>query len=66
MCLPSEFYFSAGLSNEAIISAAQSMEEVYFKKGDMIIEQDDIGDTFFIIEEGFVSILVFNIHPRSE
>jgi len=34
------------------------MEEVYFKKGDTIIEQDDIGDTFYVVEEGLVSVLV--------
>jgi CRP-like cAMP-binding protein len=34
------------------------MEEVYYKKGDKIIEQDDIGDSFFVLEEGFVSVTV--------
>ena len=34
------------------------MDEVYYKKGDTIIEQDDFGDTFFVIEEGIVSIRV--------
>ena len=34
------------------------MDEVYYKKGDTIIEQDDFGDTFFVIEEGLVSIRV--------
>ena len=52
------FIFLAGLSNDAILSAAQSMEEVFYKKGDTIIEQDDFGDTFFVVEEGLVSIRV--------
>jgi CRP-like cAMP-binding protein len=50
--------FLAGLSNEAIITAAQSMEEVFFKKWDVIIEQDEIGDSFYILEEGLVSVSV--------
>jgi CRP-like cAMP-binding protein len=32
------------------------MEEVFYKKGDAIIEQDDIGDSFFVLEEGQVSV----------
>lgn len=40
------------------------MEEVYYKKGDKIIEQDDIGDSFFVLEEGFVSVTV-SVTPSS-
>lgn len=32
------------------------MEEIYFKKGDVIIRQDDIGDSFYVLEEGLVSV----------
>jgi CRP-like cAMP-binding protein len=49
---------TAGLSPEAIITAAQSMEEIFFRKGDVIIEQDDIGESFFVLEEGRVSVTV--------
>lgn len=34
------------------------MEEVYYTKGDDIIEQDDIGDSFFVLEEGSVVVTV--------
>lgn len=40
------------------MTAAQSMEEISYAKGDDIIEQDDIGDSFFILEEGTVSVRV--------
>ena len=46
----------ASLSPEAMITAAQAMEEVFFVKGDEIIRQDDTGDSFFVVEEGTVSI----------
>ncbi len=48
----------AGLSPEAVVTAAQSMEEVFYKKGDVIIEQDDIGESFYVLEEGLVSVTV--------
>jgi CRP-like cAMP-binding protein len=50
--------FLAGLSIEAIYTAARSMEEVFYKKGDVIIYQDDIGDSFYVLEEGLVSVSV--------
>lgn len=50
--------FLAGLSIEAIHTAARSMEEVFYKKGDIIIYQDDIGDSFYVLEEGLVSVTV--------
>ena len=34
------------------------MEEVYYVKGDDIIEQDDIGDSFFVLEIGQVVVTV--------
>ncbi|RYH30521.1 hypothetical protein EON65_04885 [archaeon] len=49
---------TAGLNPEAIIAAAQSMEEVFYKKGDIVIQQDDIGDSFYVLEEGIVSVTV--------
>jgi hypothetical protein len=52
------FLSLAGLSIEAIYGAARSMEEVFYKKGDFIIQQDDIGDSFFVLEDGLVSVSV--------
>lgn len=34
------------------------MEEVFYKKGDVIIYQDDIGDSFYVLEEGVLSVTV--------
>jgi CRP-like cAMP-binding protein len=34
------------------------MEEIFLKKGDVIIYQDDIGDSFYVLEEGMVSVTV--------
>jgi CRP-like cAMP-binding protein len=45
------------------------MEEVFYRQGDKIIVQDDIGDSFYVVEDGIVSILViiddFTTSPRS-
>lgn len=46
------------MSSETLISAANCMEEVYYKKGDKIIEQDDVGEAFYVLEEGQVSVTV--------
>jgi CRP-like cAMP-binding protein len=34
------------------------MDEVIFKRGDVIIQQDDVADAFYILEEGEVSVTV--------
>jgi CRP-like cAMP-binding protein len=52
---------AAGLSEESILNAARTMEECYFKQGDNIIVQDDIGDSFFVLEEGTVVVTVRNL-----
>jgi len=44
------------LSHEQLRFGAQSMEDVFYKKGEMIIQQEDIGDSFFIVERGTVSV----------
>ena len=41
-----------------LVSAAQCLEEVYYKKGDAIIRQDEIGDSFYILEKGVVVVTV--------
>jgi CRP-like cAMP-binding protein len=50
--------FSGRLGNEAYATAAQSMDEVYYNKDDTIIDQDDMGDSFFILEVGEVKVTV--------
>jgi len=47
---------------EAILSAARSMEEVFYKRGEVIIQQDEIGDSFYVLEEGLVSVTVSTKH----
>lgn len=46
--------FLDGLSNEHISKLAGAVEEGTFEDGQKIITQGDIGDSFYIIEEGFV------------
>lgn len=46
------------MTPEAVMTAARSMDEIYYKRGDVIIQQDDIGDSFFVLEEGLVSVTV--------
>lgn len=45
-----------GMSVESLTTAAQLLEEMYYKNGDKIIRQDDYGESFFILEEGLVSV----------
>ncbi len=47
----------AGTSPVFLTAASQSLEEVYFKQGDVIMRQDEPGDAFYILEEGQVSVL---------
>jgi len=50
--------FVAALSSDELKSAAQNMDELEMVKGDTVIQQDDIGDCFFVLEEGQVEISV--------
>jgi hypothetical protein len=61
LCFHLCLLFLAGLSIEAIYTAARSMEEVFYKKGEVIIYQDDIGDSFYVLEEGLISVTVSTI-----
>lgn len=55
------------MTQEALVSAALSMDEAYYKKGDEIIVQDEIGDTFYLVEEGLVSVTrKFNMDDPNE
>ena len=46
------------LANESDLQGiADHLEEVSFKKGDIIIKEGDEGDGFYIIEEGLVNVL---------
>ena len=44
------------LNNDQLRTAADSLEEEFYKKGDRIIVQDEVGDTFYILQEGNVSV----------
>lgn len=44
------------LSHEHIITAAQSLDTMDMQLGDVVIRQDDLGDSFFIIESGEVVV----------
>ena len=50
------------MSESALISIAQRMQEIKVEKGYKVICQDDIGDTFFVLEEGEVEVTVSTIH----
>lgn len=47
---------SGTLSHENIITAAQSLDSLDLQYGHVVIEQDDMGDAFFIIESGEVVV----------
>ncbi len=46
--------FLDALSNEQVSKLAGALESIVFENGDYIIRQGEVGDTFFIIEEGNV------------
>lgn len=54
--------FLAGMSDAELENVAQSMEEIVVPCGHVIIRQDDIGETFYILEEGEVLVTVSNIY----
>lgn len=49
-------FYIGTLSHENILTAAQSLETMEMKCGDVVIRQDDMGDCFFIIEAGEVVV----------
>ena len=54
------------LSEDQLRTAADSLEEVDYVKGDVIIQQDDVGDSFFLLEDGIVSVLKKSSHNAGE
>ena len=40
------------LTHDALRTGAQCMEDMSLRRGDVVINQDDIGDSFFIVEIG--------------
>lgn len=46
------------LPHENLFAIAQCLEELHYVKGDIIIQQDDIGDSFFILEKGQAVVTV--------
>lgn len=45
-----------GMSHETLVLVAKSLTEIWYKKGDNIIVQEDIGDAFYVLEEGEVEV----------
>lgn len=54
----SDGWVVGNMNKDLLYAAALSMEEVYFTKGQHIIIQDQVGDTFYLIEEGQVVVTV--------
>ena len=46
----------SNLSPSNIITASQSLEMIEYQYGEVVIQQDDIGDSFYIIEAGEVVV----------
>eukprot|EP01041_Mallomonas_annulata_P001275 gene1275-2462_t len=46
----------AGVPDEFLKFAAQNMEENYYSRNDVVIAQGDIGDAFYIVERGTLSV----------
>mmetsp|Transcript_26206 Transcript_26206/g.38823 ORF Transcript_26206/g.38823 Transcript_26206/m.38823 type:complete len:493 (+) Transcript_26206:30-1508(+) len=46
----------AKLTDQYMLSAAQNMEELVLPYGSVLIQQDDVGDSFYVIQEGLVSV----------
>ena len=49
---------TGNMSKDTLYAAALSMEEAFFTRGQHIIIQDQVGDTFYLIEEGQVVVTV--------
>lgn len=54
----------AKLNPQFLLSAAQNMEEIILPRGTVIIRQDDVGDSFYVIQEG--EVLVTRVANPSE
>jgi len=48
--------FLSSLNHEEISKLAEALEPMFFENGDTIISQGDLGDYFYIIKEGHVSV----------
>ena len=46
-----------GLNHETIASAARFLQVKYYRRGDLIIKENTIGDTFYLLEKGTVEVL---------
>lgn len=45
-----------GLSSVALESVSYGLEEIVYNENDIVIRQGDVGDSFFILKEGMVSV----------
>lgn len=54
------YYFTilAGFSEETLLTVAKSFTAQHYSKGQAIVEQNEVSDSFYIIEYGVVSIAV--------
>ena len=53
------------LSKSLFYSVAKAFKTVQFSSGEVIFNQNDVGDNFFIVQEGKVDIIKNNISVRS-
>lgn len=44
------------LTDKYLLSAAHHMEELNLPKGTVIIRQEDVGDSFYVVQEGYVVV----------
>lgn len=44
------------LTDKYLLSAAHYMEELVMPRGTVIIRQDDVGDSFYVVQEGYVKV----------
>lgn len=55
------------LTDKYLLSAAHYMEELLLPKGTVIIRQDEVGDSFYVVQEGYVVVTrQSNVHDSSE
>lgn len=55
------------LTDKYLLSAAHYMEELLLPKGTVIIRQDEVGDSFYVVQEGYVVVTrQSNVHDSTE
>jgi CRP-like cAMP-binding protein len=54
-------FIPASLSRDALLLASKSMTKEYFVKGDQIIRQNEMGESFYILQDGLLLVTVCKI-----